>query len=140
MQEINWKKDQKVKRTGEIKSVAKGGYAINSKMTKANWIAVNTRATNDYAHCSHIFYLYNRWMNSFIKRWLNASDTDERNYAISELIQLIWRSRIRDGKPIVVFFSSDHTIELFNEWLYGEESCQGIHHETRRCKNSINYS
>jgi len=38
-------------------------------------------------------------------------------YALSEMIQWIWRSRIRDELPIKVFIPSERMRSLFVRWL-----------------------
>ena len=42
---------------------------------------------------------------------------DEDAYALSELIQFIYRSAIRDGKPITVYIPSKRMRELFMDWI-----------------------
>ena len=33
-------------------------------------VTLVTRGTNDYAHCSHLTYLYDQHMNPLVARWL----------------------------------------------------------------------
>ena len=42
---------------------------------------------------------------------------NEELYALSEMIQWIWRSQIRDGSPIIVFIPSERMRSLFVQWL-----------------------
>jgi len=39
-------------------------------------------------------------------------------YALTELIQWVWRSRIRKGEPITVYLPSMRMRRLFEEWLH----------------------
>jgi hypothetical protein len=41
----------------------------------------------------------------------------EELYALSEMIQWIWRSQIRDDLPIKVFIPSERMRNLFIQWL-----------------------
>lgn len=43
----------------------------------------------------------------------------EDDYALSEMIQWVWRSAIRDGKEIWVYIPSRRMRELFQNWLNG---------------------
>jgi hypothetical protein len=88
------------------------------RLTKANWVAVNTRATNEYSNCSHVIYLFERNLNPYIMRWLNTDSDDNDAFALADLIQFIWRSRIREGKPVIVYIASKRTIELLNNWIH----------------------
>ena len=76
-----------------------GPFASGSKLLRgANWVAKVTRGTNDYAHCSYLIYLYDQHMNPYVARWLedNSRAFDDA-YALTELIQWVWRSRVRRG-------------------------------------------
>ena len=87
---------------------AAGPFASGSKLFNgANWVAKVTRGTNDYAHCSHLIYLYDQHMNPYVARWLedNSRAFDDA-YALTELIQWVWRSRVRKGQPITLYLPS----------------------------------
>jgi hypothetical protein len=86
----------------------------------------NTRATNNY----HKKFLLAYGINVFIKPEISdffkdhGVSLDEDLYALSEMIQWIWRSRIRekDPKPIWVFIPSKRMRHLLRYWLSGEMS------------------
>ena len=40
-------------------------------------------------------------------------------YALTELIQWVWRSRVRRGEPIILYLPSPRMRRLFEEWLVG---------------------
>ena len=54
---ITCKKDAWIVASNDNKTKA-GVFAKNSRLSEANWVANTTRGTNDYAHCSHLIYLY----------------------------------------------------------------------------------
>ena len=96
-----------------------GPFASGSKLFQgANWVAKVTRGTNDYAHCSHLIYLYDQHMNPYVARWLedNSRAFDDA-YALTELIQWVWRSRVRKGQPITLYLPSPRMRQLMEEWL-----------------------
>ena len=41
-------------------------------------------------------------------------------YALSEMLQWIWRSRIRNGQDINIYIVSKRMRRLLNQWLSGE--------------------
>ena len=93
-------------------------FAKESHIWKTNWISNKTRGTNDYAHCSHLIYLYDQYPHPFITRWLGVSSMEFADaYALTELIQWVWRSRVRRGEPITVYLPSIRMRQLFEEWL-----------------------
>jgi hypothetical protein len=96
-----------------------GPFASGSKLFKgANWVPKITRGTNDYAHCSHLIYLYDQHMNPYVARWLedNSRAFDDA-YALTELIQWVWRSRVRKGQPITLYLPNPRMRGLMEEWL-----------------------
>jgi hypothetical protein len=106
----------------QTKNLKPGVFAKGSRMKDVNWIANTTRGTNDYMHCSHLIYLYDQNINPVLARWLGDSSQDFKDaYALSELIQWVWRSRIRKGEPITLYLPSPRMRRLFEEWLYSDD-------------------
>ena len=107
----------------EMKGKA-GVFARGSKMFEnTNWIANTTRGTNDYIHCSHLIYLYDKHLNKFVARWLNdESRRFDNAHALTELIQWVWRSRIRIGEPITLYLPASRMGGIFIDWLEGWDS------------------
>ena len=98
-----------------------GPFASGSKLFQgANWLPKVTRGTNDYAQCSHLIYLYNQHVNPYVARWLedNSKAFDDA-YALTELIQWVWRSRVRKGQPITLYLPSPRMRRLMEEWMAG---------------------
>ena len=77
------------------------------------------RATNDYKETTAVAYIANRYMKPTLKHFFEVENinVDEDTYALSELIQFIYRSAIRDGKPITVYIPSKRMRELFIDWI-----------------------
>jgi hypothetical protein len=85
----------------------------------ATWLAVNTRATNEYKDKTVIFYLWSRNYKPEIKRFCEQHKIplDNDQYALTELIQFIFRSALRDNKPITLILPSARMRKLFVKWL-----------------------
>ena len=101
-----------------IKNKSPGVFAKNSRLKDVNWTGNTTRGTNKFIHCSHLIYLYDKHVNPSISRWLgdntnNFNDT----YALTELVQWVWRSRIRRGEPITLYLPSPRMRTLLEKWL-----------------------
>ena len=94
-------------------------FAKNSRLKDVNWISNTTRGTNDYIHCSHLVYLYDQNINPVVARWLGDSSSAFNDaYALTELIQWVWRSRVRTGEPITLYLPSPRMRRLIEVWLY----------------------
>jgi hypothetical protein len=106
------------------KSGKAGVFARGSKLfEKTNWCANTTRGTNKYAHCSHLIYLYDQHINPIVGRWLNDnSRAFDDAYALTELIQWVWRSRIREGEPITLYLPAPRMRRILINWLQGSNS------------------
>ncbi|MEG0471098.1 MAG: hypothetical protein RR588_02075 [Solibacillus sp.] len=85
---------------------------------KTRFIPHNARATNDYANCRAVAYLINRFMNRDKAAFFqdNGISVDEDLYALSELVQWLFRSRIRNGQPIHAYIPSERMRSLLNSW------------------------
>lgn len=83
------------------------------------FLPLNARATNEYRNRTSVVYPVNRYLNPFIKNFfvLNKIDVDEDFYALSEMLQFIWRSAIRDGKEIWVYVPSVRMRTLLKKWI-----------------------
>ena len=99
-----------------------GPFAAQSRMFEGtHWVPNTTRGTNRYRHCSHLFYLWDQNLNPRVAEFLGADTQHHRDmYAVSELIQWVYRSRVRDGQPIVLFMPSGRMRKLLQRWLDGD--------------------
>ena len=94
------------------------------------FVACNARATNAFDDRTTLAYLYNVYPNPYIKRYFeqkNQQDelsimVDQDAYALSTLIQWIWRSAIRKPtpEPITLYIPSRRMRTLLMRWLNGE--------------------
>ena len=86
---------------------------------RSQFLQVSARATNEYRNCSALAYMANRFVDPnypkfFARRGVNI---DHNQFALSELLQWVWRSRIRDGKPIKLYIPSSRMRKLLIDWI-----------------------
>lgn len=97
----------------EAKPLLKGdGY------TK-KFVPCNSRATNEYRERTTLVYVCNRYTQPHIKNFFKANgvEVNEDSFALSELVQWIFRSAIREGKPISIYIPSKRMRTLLKNWL-----------------------
>lgn len=88
-----------------------------------NFVSISSKGTNDFADRNILIYLVDRYINPVLKNFINFKcqklniEFDENLYSLSELIQWIWRSQIRNSKPIYLYIASLRMFNLFNDWL-----------------------
>lgn len=92
---------------------------VKGKGYTKGFLPINARATNNYADRSVVAYIANRYMDPFVKKFFTGHGitVDEDAFALSEMIQFIWRSAIRNGEPITVYIPSRRMRELLINWL-----------------------
>ena len=83
------------------------------------FVPINARATNDYRKCTAVAYLVNRYFNPIVKGFFTDNNVrvDEDGYALSEMLQYIWRSAIREGNGICIYVPSCRMRRLLKEWI-----------------------
>ena len=86
------------------------------------FISCNLRATNQYKDRDTVAYLINKHSDPIIIKFLNSKGAtiNEDIYSLSELIQFVWRSAIRDNKPINLYIPSERMRNIFKAWLNNE--------------------
>ncbi len=93
-------------------------YGDNNRY-KSSFVFLNSRATNAYRHTSCVAYLLNRFADPNITRFFSSVgiEIDQEIFALSEMLQFIWRSAIRDGKEIHLYLPSKRMRKLFVNWV-----------------------
>lgn len=84
-----------------------------------NFLQVSARATNEYRNRTDIAYMVNRFSDPNIMKFFYARGItlDADSFALSEMLQWIWRSAIRDGKPINLYIPSGRMRALLKDWI-----------------------
>lgn len=105
-------KDSRLKMQG-------AGYTKGISEDMPSFLPMNTRATNKYADYWLCMYTLNLYKNPMEVNYLkdNGVDVDEDIFALSEMIQFIWRGCIRKNKPMKVLILSERMRTLLINWL-----------------------
>lgn len=92
---------------------------LSGKGYTKGFISCNARATNEYANRYNLAYCINVFQNPIINKFFSIKDikVDEEKYALSEMLQWLWRSQIRNGKEINIFIPSSRMRDLLKMWL-----------------------
>lgn len=88
------------------------------------FLSFTTKATNAYRECCALAYLVNIYNNPSIKIYLSnrGAAFNDDDYALSIMVQWIWRSAIRDGKPIHLYLPSRRMRTLLKKWIEESEN------------------
>lgn len=100
-------------------SYKSGQYKIRGKGYSKVFLPFNTRATNQYGNAEYLVYAANVFMNVGEKQFYKAHgiEIDEDIYALSVMIQWIWRSAIRNGEKIHIYIPSRRMRNLLIDWM-----------------------
>lgn len=101
-------------------------------MDKAyGFLTCNSRATNKYSDCYNLAYCINFYLHPAVSQFFKQKSilVDEDLYSLSEMIQWIWRSRIRKGESINIYIPSIRMRKLLIAWLNMNLECQKVKHE-----------
>lgn len=94
---------------------------LSAKGYARAFLACNARATNDFRARKSLAYLVNLHHHPFIRAYFEDAGVNisEDYYALLTMTQWIWRSRIRERKPILLFVPSERMRKLLLDWLDG---------------------
>lgn len=100
-----------------------GRRKLDGKGYKSAFLAWNSRASNDYSDRFNLAYCFNSFVNPALKNYFLKYGivVDEEAYATANLLQWIWRSRIRNGEPVNIFIPSERMRELLVSWIQLEK-------------------
>jgi len=88
-----------------------------------NWLATNARAINEYGDRHALAYLVNRYIDPFYEKFFEKKGIiiDQDKFALSEMVQWIWRSAIRNNEKITIYIPSKRMRNLLIKFLNNEE-------------------
>lgn len=89
------------------------------KVPKRGFLSCNAKATNKYANRDVLAYMINRYMNISVKAVLSRHGiyVEEDEFALSEMLQWIFRSAIRNGEEIWIYIPSRRMRSLLLSWI-----------------------
>lgn len=90
---------------------------------RVNFLACNCRATNKFKDKTVLTYLLNIYPSPVISDYLAAKGypLDADTYALAQLLQWIWRSAIREDKPVYLYLPSSRLRKLLYQYLNDED-------------------
>lgn len=93
--------------------------AISDKGYASGFVPYNKRASNEYSNRRYLAYCVNNFLRPWEARYYaeHGVDIDNDAYALSFLIQWIFRSAIRNGEEIWVYIPSARMRTLLKMWL-----------------------
>lgn len=112
-----------------------GESSLRSKGYSRSNIAFNTKATNDYGDKQVLAYCVNIFMQPDEKNYLLSNNiaVQEDRYALSVMLQWIWRSAIRNGQEIWIYIPSKRMRNLLKQWI---EDTQNLYFELNEKKGA----
>lgn len=92
---------------------------LRGKGYSSGYVVFNKRATNEFSNKKVLAYCSNIFAPPEKKNYFSSFgiDYDEDSYALSILIQWIWRSAIRKGETINIYIPSKRMRELLKKWI-----------------------
>ena len=85
----------------------------------SSFLYSTARATNNKRETKVVVYALNKFLNPLLKQFFidNKIEVDEEKYALSEMIQFIYRSAIRENKQIKLYIPSSRMRLLLQEFI-----------------------
>lgn len=94
-------------------------FSEQEMANKRCYLPCNSIATNLYANRKYMLHFQNRYAHMTVKNYLHASGVpiDDDHFALSEFLQWLWRSCIRNDETVYVCIGSKRMQDLFEAWL-----------------------
>lgn len=105
------------------------GRELEKARAKAQcYVACNSRATNDFKDRDILLYLINFYPNEYIARYYTNKrksdgepiEFDRDLWTLSNFLQWLFRSAIREGKPVTLYLPSTRMRHLLTSWLQSD--------------------
>jgi len=92
---------------------------LQGKGYTKGFVSCNCRSTNEYADIDTLAYCVNIYLHPAISNYFIQKDipVNQDAYALSEMLQWIWRSKIRTGNEIYIYIPSIRMRKLLYEWM-----------------------
>lgn len=84
-----------------------------------SFLTFNAKATNAYRNRTHLVYMVNVFMNVNDKKFYqkHGIEVNEDMFALSIMVQWIWRSAIRDGEEVYLYIPSSRMRNILINWI-----------------------
>lgn len=96
---------------------------IKPRNLMSGYLAVNLRATNDYAYKKMMIHCYNRFPHTATESYLQdyGQTVDREVFSLSEMLQWLWRGCIRNNEPMFIAIGNKRMYHIFKGWLDRDE-------------------
>lgn len=93
--------------------------ALSGRGYAGGFLPFNTRSVNEFGDRHYLLYGANIFMNAGVRSLFRSLgvEVDEEQYALSMMLQWLWRSAIRNGEDIYVYVPSSRMRHLLEDWL-----------------------
>ena len=83
------------------------------------FVTFNAKATNKYRGRDALAYIANVFMNANERKFyrMHGIEADQDIYALSVMVQWIWRSAIRDGRGVQLYIPSKRMRTILLNWI-----------------------
>ncbi|WP_386722006.1 hypothetical protein [Litoribrevibacter euphylliae] len=99
--------------------------SISPPHNAKTFVSCNLRATNKHKGCNSVAYLRNIFPTPTMARYFKERSEvsiDSQRYALAEFLQWLFRSAIRDGKPVDVYLPSKRMRNIVKSWMNDERA------------------
>lgn len=105
-----------------VNALAANKKSIKIAINDDTLLPCNIKGTNAHQNKQVVGYLIDRHINPTYENFFNnhGITIDKELYSLSELIQFIWRSNIRDEsstKPVYVYLAGEYMYNLFTKFI-----------------------
>ncbi|MCD8015925.1 MAG: hypothetical protein LUG99_22765 [Lachnospiraceae bacterium] len=92
---------------------------LKGKGYSTGFLSFNCRSMNEYASRDHLCYCLNVYPHVGVVQFFEQRHlyVDQDKYALSEMVQWIWRSAIRNRNEIWIYVPSKRMRKLLTDWL-----------------------
>ncbi len=99
---------------------------VKGKRYSKGFVPCNSKGTNNFRERKVLAYTINLFPNKEVLDFFkfNNIEINQDLYSLCELLQWIWRSQIRDGKPINIYIPSERMRFLLKSWMQCKEMDQ----------------
>lgn len=93
-------------------------HSLRGRGYAKSFIPVNIRATNEYGDRWALAYVFNRYLSPIERVFFEDRGVvvNQDLLAVSDLLQWVWRSRIRNGQPVCLYLPSSRMRSLLRAW------------------------
>jgi hypothetical protein len=92
---------------------------LSGKGYSKGFLSSNARATNEFKDRTTVVYAINKYVSPMVIHFFNTHGitVDQDRYALSEMIQFIFRSALRSNQKINLYVPSLRMRQLLEQWL-----------------------